>query len=74
MPEGSYVFRTYTGYNEGYSESITITSSEAAEMPDVNVEVRVNYGYSTFKLKVLDEFKSPKPNVKVTFYKNALNT
>jgi hypothetical protein len=68
LPEGIYLFRVYDGLAESFSEQITITSVDAGEVPEYDLNIFLIYGYSLFTLEAHDEFATPMSYSKVFFY------
>lgn len=72
LPKGVYSFRAYTGFAEAVSEVIAVLSNNSGDIPEINVNISLPFGYSMLNIHVKDEYGDPMPSAKVTFYKKPL--
>ena len=67
LQEGLYKLRAYNGFSEAYSNSFAVTKRESGDIPEINVEIQMVFGYSTFDLEVLDQYNTNKIGAAINF-------
>ncbi len=69
LQEGMYKLRAYNGFSEAYSNTFSVTKRDSGDIPEIDVEIQMVFGYSTFDLEILDQYNTNKIGAEVNFYK-----
>lgn len=73
LKEGLYKLRVYNGFSESYSNTFSVVKRDSGDIPEIDIEIQMIFGYSNFDLEIFDQYNTNKIGAEVSFYKKPNN-